>query len=242
MKKSANPFAGFNSIRTLSTTLIRIPTTILIMPNHYRYRHPYQQNHLHHNSMIKWPLIIFIILIQLLINNYVTGLRADLNNNSINNNNQPDDEQQLLCPLSYRIEFDLVTNNINYINDNQSDVYFTVFLPEFQCHSHETANSAQKRDSLIYLNAIKYALNLLNNANYDRQLNSLNVSQINANEQINSNNNVGQQIINTNVLSLFPLFNVSNTNNAFTNDGIKYGAKIIYVNHNNQDHVEHLVC
>lgn len=222
-----NPFAELNLIRTLASTMIRrIPT--MLMHNHHRYH--YQHYHLHHNSMIKWPLIIFIILIQLIINNNVTGLQADLNTS----NN--DDEQQLLCPLSYRIEFDLVTNNINYINDNNSDVYFTVFLPEFQCHSDTI--TAQKRDSLIYLNAIKYALNLLNNANYDRQLNSLNGSSIN----VDNDKNVGQQN-NSNVLSLFPLFNVSNkNNNALASDGIKYGAKIIYVNQNNQDHVEHLVC
>lgn len=74
-------------------------------------------------------------------------------------------ETKAKCPLSpSSLELSLPEHaNISYINED-ANVFFTVLLPDINCHSETNTTVAERRDSLIYLNAVKYALNLLNNA------------------------------------------------------------------------------
>lgn len=185
-----------------------------------------------------WLLLLWILLLLCPFTDVIVY------GHQINNNNNPttgvDNSVNVECPLSYSIELisknrylSIETKNITFINEN-ADIYFTVFLPEFDCQ----LNTIKKRDSLIYLNAIKYALNLLNNHQQQQQTS-------------NDNNQT------LSILNLFPLFSSLMNNNKNQNGVINskqqviYGAKIIFINdfdkngqqqQSNIDHVEHLVC
>ena len=64
------------------------------------------------------------------------------------------------CTLTSTIKLSLATPwKVNYINPD-ANVFFTLLIPELNCQS----DTLEKRDTLIYLNAVNYGLDLLNSA------------------------------------------------------------------------------
>lgn len=62
------------------------------------------------------------------------------------------------CPLTSSLQLSRQPQNVTYIAADEANVFFTVLLPQVDCQS----DALQRRDTLIYLNAITYALHLLN--------------------------------------------------------------------------------
>lgn len=62
------------------------------------------------------------------------------------------------CPLTSSLQLSRHPQNVSYIAAEEANVFFTVLLPQVDCQS----DALQRRDTLIYLNAITYALHLLN--------------------------------------------------------------------------------
>lgn len=68
-----------------------------------------------------------------------------------------DGVEEKACPLTWSLEVSRPKLNVTYLNDD-ANVFFTVLLPALDCQS----DSLQRRDTAIYLNAVSYALELLN--------------------------------------------------------------------------------
>lgn len=140
-------------------------------------------------------------------------------------------------------------HNVTYINP-KADVFFTVFLPKFDCQ--KSFATILERDALIYLNAIKYALNLLNEDHYDASQSSSSSPILTSPPQPSSfatNKSIKSSLPSTSILDLFPLFH-SNLNrlppppSSSSSKRIRYGAKIIFASdhHYHQKHsIIHLV-
>ena len=61
------------------------------------------------------------------------------------------------CSLTASLQLSRQQLNVTYINAD-ANVFFTVLMPPLECRS----DSLQRRDTLIYLNAVNFALDLLN--------------------------------------------------------------------------------
>lgn len=141
-------------------------------------------------------------LSKLLVNKCLLSLLVIFVANSV----QAIPQSELKCSLSSSwLELSVPHQNITYVNED-ANVFFTILLPNLSCNT----GNAERRDSLIYLNAVKYALHLLNNASSIQ----------------NDNNDFTSSIAH-----FFP--SLKNLPNWSTH--VKYGAKIVNIQSHQED-------
>ena len=97
---------------------------------------------------ILWNQLSHLLLIILII--VINGCRCRIEVDRVDDGN---------CRLVSSLKLSVPSSNVTYINDD-ANVYFTVLLPpQASCGG----DSLEQRDTIIYLNAIAYGLDLLNN-------------------------------------------------------------------------------
>ncbi|KAH9389590.1 hypothetical protein TYRP_007134 [Tyrophagus putrescentiae] len=102
--------------------------------------------------------IIFVIL--LLVDATTSATATSITTTSTNSSIR----QEEGCPLTSSLQLsrpppnNVTTTTTTLAGHGQANVFFTVLLPQLDCQS----DALQRRDTLIYLNAISYALDLLN--------------------------------------------------------------------------------
>lgn len=68
-----------------------------------------------------------------------------------------DEQSHSICPLTSELRLSANSDNLTHLHA-EANVFFTLLLPQLDCQSEWL----EQRDTLIYLNAVSYALDLLN--------------------------------------------------------------------------------